>query len=72
VFWDFKFANFAVSYAIVPIFIALIVFWKYTRQTVIWKPDEMDFTTGIPTYEETESPEIPPQTLWQHVAAALF
>ncbi|KAJ8598043.1 general amino acid permease 1 [Rhizopogon salebrosus TDB-379] len=72
VFWNFKVSDFMASYAIVPIFIVLIVFWKYTRQTVMWKPDEMDFTTGIPTFEETEGPEIVPKNLWQHVAAALF
>ncbi|KAG2355226.1 amino acid permease-domain-containing protein [Suillus spraguei] len=43
-----------------------------TRRTTIWKPDEMDFTTGIPTCEETEGPEIPPKGFWQHIAAVLF
>jgi amino acid transporter len=76
---------------VVPVFLLLIIFWKYTRQTEIWKPDEMDFTTvsvlidqtrscltwhvinqGIPSYEETEGPEILPKGFWQHVAAALF
>jgi len=54
------------------IFVALLLFWKIKRRTEIWKPDEMDFTTGIPTYEETEGPVIPPQGFWQHLAAALF
>jgi hypothetical protein len=27
---------------------------------------------GIPSYEETEGPEILPRGFWQHIAAALF
>ncbi|KAJ8583988.1 general amino acid permease 1 [Rhizopogon salebrosus TDB-379] len=72
VFWHFKVSGFMTSYVVVPVFLLLIVFWKYTRQTEIWKPDEMDFTTGIPSFEETEGPEILPRGFWQHVAAALF
>jgi len=29
-------------------------------------------TQGIPTYEETEGPEIPPKGFWERVSAALF
>ncbi|OAX31234.1 hypothetical protein K503DRAFT_105269 [Rhizopogon vinicolor AM-OR11-026] len=72
VFWSFKIADFLTSYVDILIFVALLLFWKIKRRTEIWKPDEMDFTTGIPTYEETEGPEIPPKGFWQHLAAALF
>jgi len=72
VFWDFKVSDFMTSYVVIPIFLLLIVFWKYTRKTEVWKPDEMDFVTGIPSYDETEGPEILPKGFWQHVAAALF
>lgn len=72
VFWDFDVSDFLTSYVNIPLFFGLFLFWKITRQTVMWKPDEMDFTTGIPSCEETEGPIIPPKGFWQHVAAVLF
>ncbi|KAG2352824.1 amino acid permease/ SLC12A domain-containing protein [Suillus spraguei] len=72
VFWDFNTSGFLTSYLNIPLFFGLFLFWKITRRTTIWKPDEMDFTTGIPTCEETEGPEIPPKGFWQHIAAVLF
>ncbi|KAG1864814.1 amino acid permease/ SLC12A domain-containing protein [Suillus subluteus] len=72
VFWDFSASGFLTSYLTIPLFIGLFLFWKITRSTAIWKPGEMDFTTCIPSIEETERPEIPPKGFWQHVAAVLF
>ncbi|OJA12034.1 hypothetical protein AZE42_02044 [Rhizopogon vesiculosus] len=74
VFWssNWNVANFITSYIDILIFFTLFFFWKITRHTEVWKPDEMDFTKGIPSYEETESPEIPPEGFWQRIAAALF
>ncbi|KAI6116789.1 general APC amino acid permease [Pisolithus croceorrhizus] len=72
VFWSFKASGFLTAYINIPIFFGLYLFWKITKRTKVWKPEEMDFVTGIPTLEETESPEIPPTTFWQHVAAILF
>lgn len=72
VFWDFNTSNFLTSYLNIPVFFGLFLFWKITQGTVFWKPDEMDFTTGIPSCEETEGPTIPPKGFWQHVAAVLF
>ncbi|KIM68247.1 hypothetical protein SCLCIDRAFT_106282 [Scleroderma citrinum Foug A] len=72
VFWTFTASLFLTSYINVPAFIGLYIFWKVTRRTKFWKPEEMDFVTGIPTPEETEGPEIPPTTFWQKVAAVLF
>lgn len=72
VFWSFNAAGFLTAYINIPIFAGLYLFWKITRRTKVWKPEEMDFVTGIPTPEETESPEIPPTTFWEKVAAVLF
>ncbi|KAG2152769.1 general APC amino acid permease [Suillus clintonianus] len=72
VFWDFDASSFLTSYLNIPLFFGLFLFWKVTRSTEIWKLDDMDFTTGIPSYEETESPEIPPKGFLQHVGAVLF
>lgn len=72
VFWNFSASDFLTSYVNIPIFIGLFLLWKIMRSTVIWNLDEMDFTTGIPSIEETERPEIPPKGFWQHVAAVLF
>jgi amino acid transporter len=72
VFWRFSASNFLTSYVNIPLFFGLFFVWKILRRTEIWTPDEMDFTTGIPSFEETEGPEIPPKGFWQHVAAVLF
>ncbi|KAL4062544.1 amino acid permease/ SLC12A domain-containing protein [Scleroderma citrinum] len=72
VFWHFSAANFLTSYVNIPIFFGLYALWKITKRTEVWKPEEMDFVTGIPTPEETEEPEIPPNTFWEKVAAILF
>ncbi|KAH7881936.1 general APC amino acid permease [Phlebopus sp. FC_14] len=72
VFWAFNASDFLISYINIPIFFGLYAFWKITKRTKVWKPEEMDFVTGIPTVEETEGPEIPPTTIWGKVAAAVF
>ncbi|OBZ74157.1 Arginine permease [Grifola frondosa] len=72
VFWNFNASGFLTAYINIPIFGGLYAFWKIYKRTQIWKPHEMDFVTGIPTLEETELPEIPPKTVMQHIAAALF
>ncbi|KLO19293.1 general amino acid permease 1 [Schizopora paradoxa] len=72
VFFSFDASDFLVAYINVPIFIGLYVFWKVFKRTKIWKPHEMDFVTGIPSMEETETPEIPPRTFLEKVAAVLF
>jgi len=71
-FGSFSTSYFVADYVDILIFFALFLFWKMTRRTEVWKPDQMDFTTGIPTYEETEGPEIPPKDFLERVAAALF
>lgn len=72
VFWDFKATPFITSYIDIPIFFGLYFGWKIYKRTKIWKPEEMDFVTGIPSVEETEKPENPPVTFWEKVAAKLF
>ncbi|KAF8835977.1 hypothetical protein BDN67DRAFT_1072156 [Paxillus ammoniavirescens] len=72
VFWDFKASDFLASYINIPLFFGLYFFWKFFKNTKIWKPEEMDFVTGIPTVEETEGPIKPPNTVLEKIAAALF
>ncbi|KIJ21142.1 hypothetical protein PAXINDRAFT_165897 [Paxillus involutus ATCC 200175] len=72
VFWDFKVSDFLAAYINIPLFFGLYFFWKFFKNTKIWKPEEMDFVTGIPTVEETEDPIEPPVTVLQKIAAALF
>ncbi|KIJ21086.1 hypothetical protein PAXINDRAFT_66437 [Paxillus involutus ATCC 200175] len=72
VFWDFKASDFLASYINIPLFFGLYFFWKFFKKTKIWKPEEMDFVTGIPTVEETEGPIKPPVTVLEKIAAALF
>ncbi|KIJ21136.1 hypothetical protein PAXINDRAFT_6905 [Paxillus involutus ATCC 200175] len=72
VFWDFNASDFLTCYVNIPIFFGLYFFWKFFKNTKIWKPEEMDFVTGIPTVEETEGPIEPPVTILQKIAAVLF
>ncbi|CCM02644.1 uncharacterized protein FIBRA_04748 [Fibroporia radiculosa] len=72
VFWAFNASDFFTDYINVPIFLGLYVFWKIFKRTKAWKPEEMDFVTAIPSVKETETPEVPPTTIMQKIAAVLF
>lgn len=72
VFWGFTAAGFLTAYINIPLFFSLYFGYKYVKKTEIWKPEEMDFVTGIPTPEETEGPYYPPEGFWQKLAAILF
>ena len=72
VFFAFKASDFLEAYINIPLFIGLYVLWKVVKRSKVWKPHEMDFVTGIPSMEETETPEVPPKTFWEKVAAILF
>lgn len=61
---QFTAASFLTSYLCIPIFGALYFGYKIWRRTRFWKSSEMDFWTGIPSYEETEGSYIPPTTRW--------
>lgn len=72
IFWGFTASGFLTAYINIPLFFGLYFGWKYVKKTEVWKPEEMDFVTGIPTPEETEGPYYPPEGFWQKLAAALF
>jgi amino acid transporter len=72
VFWGFTASGFLTCYINVPLVIVLFVGWKVIKRTHWWRPDEMDFVTGIPSVEETEHPDPPPETLLGKIAEKLF
>ncbi|EJD07463.1 general amino acid permease 1 [Fomitiporia mediterranea MF3/22] len=72
VFFDFNASDFLVAYLDIPLFFLLYFGWKIYKRTKFWKPQDMDFVTGIPTMEETEIPEEPPRTIGQKIAAVIF
>ncbi|KAG6909370.1 hypothetical protein DXG01_000809 [Tephrocybe rancida] len=72
VFFDFDAGDFLTSYLNIPIFVGLYLGYKLTKRTHVWKPEEMDFVTGIPSLEETELPEVPPKNTWQRIAGIIF
>ncbi|KAG5722987.1 Dicarboxylic amino acid permease [Termitomyces sp. T112] len=72
VFFDFNASGFLTSYLNIPIFLVLYIGYKIYKRTKIWKPEEMDFDTGIPTLEETESPETPPRNILERIAGIVF
>ncbi|TFL02280.1 general amino acid permease 1 [Pterulicium gracile] len=72
VFFDFNGPDFLTSYLNIPLFLGFFLFWKITKKTKFWRAREMDFVTGIPTIEETESAEMKPTTLAGKIAAAIF
>jgi amino acid transporter len=72
VFWHFGAAKFLTAYINIPIFLVLYFGYKIVKRTSIWKPLEMDFVTGIPSLEETETEEIQPRTIGEKIAAVLF
>jgi len=38
----------------------------------MWKPHEIDFVTGVPPLDETETPEKPPNGLLEKIAELVF
>ncbi|KAF8892161.1 general amino acid permease 1 [Infundibulicybe gibba] len=72
VFFQFNASDFLTAYINIPIFAALYFGYKIFKRTSIWRPKEMDFVTGIPTLEETETPIEPPTTIGQRIAAIIF
>ena len=56
----------------IPLFLAVYLGWKIFKRTKVWKPEEMDFVTGIPTLEETETPEKPPANLGERIFDIVF
>ncbi|KAG6826863.1 hypothetical protein H0H92_014121 [Tricholoma furcatifolium] len=73
VFFNFTASGFLTSYLNIPIFCGLYFGYKIVKRTKIWKPEEMDFVTqGVPSLEETETPEIPPKNLLERIAGIIF
>jgi len=68
--WDLS--KFFTAYINVPIFFLLLFGWKIYKRTKLWHPHEMDFVTGIPSLEETDTPEVPPRDFKEKVFNALF
>ena len=56
----------------IPIFFGLYFGYKFYKGSQIWKVEDMDFTRGIPTLEETEEEPVPPTTFAGKVAEKLF
>ncbi|KAG6812338.1 hypothetical protein H0H92_003325 [Tricholoma furcatifolium] len=72
VFFNFTASGFLTSYLNIPIFTGLYLGYKIFNRTKIWKPEERDFVTGIPSIEETEIPELPPKNIWERIGRILF
>ncbi|QRV73908.1 amino acid permease [Ceratobasidium sp. AG-Ba] len=72
VFFDFNASDFFTCYINIPIFFGLYAGWKIWKKTKVWKVEDMDFVTGIPTLAETEAPEVPPKNIGEKIADILF
>ncbi|KAI0050990.1 general APC amino acid permease [Auriscalpium vulgare] len=72
VFWNWNTADFLTSYINIPLFFALWGGYWIFKRTRFWRASEMDFVTGIPTLEETETPEIPPRNWREKLFNILF
>jgi hypothetical protein len=56
----------------IPIFLGLYLFWKWWQRTRIWEPHMIDFVTGVPPLDETETPEKPLNGLLEKIAELVF
>ncbi|KAG6819068.1 hypothetical protein H0H93_015762 [Arthromyces matolae] len=72
VFFNFNVVDFLTSYLNIPIFAVLYFGFKIVKRTKIWRPEDMDFDTGVPSMEETESPELPPKNIFDRIGNILF
>jgi len=71
-FHKFNITDFLTAYFNIALFTSLYFGYKFIKRTRVWRPEEMDLVTGIPTIEETEKAEEPPRTVAQHIAAVIF
>jgi len=71
-FGKFSVQTFFSNYVNILIFTVLYAGYKIIKRTRVWKPLEMDFVTGIPSIEETETPIVPAVTIWEKIADVLF
>ena len=46
--------------------------WKWWYRTEIWRAEDIDFVTGIPTIAETEVPEVPPRNIWEKIGRIII
>ncbi|EJD48092.1 general APC amino acid permease [Auricularia subglabra TFB-10046 SS5] len=72
VFFDFTAAGFLTCYINVPLFLGFFLGWKIYKKTKFWKASEMDFWTGVPSLEETESEYVAPTTLREKIWDVIF
>ncbi|KAL0955295.1 hypothetical protein HGRIS_004184 [Hohenbuehelia grisea] len=72
VFFKFNFQDFLASYINIPLFLALFLGYRWSQGTKFRRAEDMDLVTGIPSIEETEVPEVPPQTIGEKIAAVVF
>ncbi|KZP04955.1 general amino acid permease 1 [Athelia psychrophila] len=72
IFWEFNASDFLTCYINIPFFVILYVGYKVFKKTKIWSVDKMDFVTGIPSIEETETPPVVPTTAWGKILEKLF
>ncbi|KAF8475230.1 general amino acid permease 1 [Russula ochroleuca] len=63
---------FLTAYINIPIFFGLWIGWALYMRTPFWRAHEMDFVTGIPSIEETETPEEPPRNLGEKIFNIVF
>ncbi|KIM29391.1 hypothetical protein M408DRAFT_112567 [Serendipita vermifera MAFF 305830] len=72
VFFAWDTSRFLTSYINIPLFISFYIGFKWWYRTEIWRSDEIDFVTGVPTLEETETPPRIPRNVWEKIADAIF
>ena len=56
----------------IPLFLGFYLGFKWWYRTEIWRSDEIDFVTGVPTLEETETPPRIPRNVWEKIGNAIF
>jgi len=69
---EFSISVFLTAYLNVPIFLALFGAFKIYYKTRAWSSADMDLITGVPTIEQTETPELPPKDLLARIGRALM
>ncbi|KAI0269710.1 amino acid permease-domain-containing protein [Russula aff. rugulosa BPL654] len=72
VFFVWNTQDFLTAYINIPIFFTLWIGWTVYMRTPFWRAHEMDFVTGIPSIEETDSPEKPPRNLGEKIFNIVF
>lgn len=63
----FSAEDFVVNYILLPVFVVLVLAWKFAKQTKIVKLEEMDIWSGRREYGDDITEDISKKNIWTRI-----